>query len=135
MNDCKAALSVSTNDLKIYQHNEQSERQKYKVLVNSLQESHSELLQKTEQLKEINMNLNHSKQKLIELKQQMEQKVKEEQMLDDQLKHLIIQINEGENTIGAMKSNNKTLDILMKQKMKGTIPGILGRLVISFFLY
>lgn len=34
-----------------------------------------------------------------------------------------------------MRSNNKVLDFLMRQKGEGKIPGILGRLVSFFLIY
>lgn len=129
VDECKAAVTVSSNELKICQHSELSERQKYNTWKQSLDDSKNELNEKMTQLKELQSNLPEVKQTSVTYRQQLQDRIKEETELTSQLRKLRSEVEEQKSTMKAMRSNNRTLDALMQQKVKGKIPGILGRLV------
>lgn len=129
VDECKAAVTVSSNELKICQSSELSERQKYNTWKQSLDDSKAELNQKMTQLNELQSNLPELKQSAVTYRQELEDRVKEEKEMSVELRKLRSEVEEQKTAMRAMRSNNKTLDALMQQKIKGKIPGILGRLV------
>lgn len=129
VDECKEAVEVSSKELKICQHSEFSERQKYNTWKQSLEDSKAELNEKMTQLKELQTNLPEVKQTAINYKQQLQDRIKEENEMSVQLRKLRSEVEEQKGSMKAMRSNNRTLDALMEQKLKGKIPGILGRLV------
>ncbi|KAG4074231.1 hypothetical protein HA402_008979 [Bradysia odoriphaga] len=130
VDECKAALTVSSNELKIVQHSETSERQKYNTWKDSLEESKKDLDEKKAQLKELQSNLPEVKQSAVNYRQQLEDRVKEENELTQQLRRLRAEVDEKNSAMRAARSNNKIVDSLMKLKINGTkgFEGVLGRL-------
>ncbi|KAJ6645839.1 Structural maintenance of chromosomes protein 4 [Pseudolycoriella hygida] len=128
VDECKAELTVSSNELKICQHSELCERRKYNSWKQSLEDSKTELDVKKKELKELQSNLSEVKKAAIEYREQLQERHKEENELTVQLRKLRSEVDEQKRNMNAMRSNNKMLDALMQQKIKGRIPGILGRL-------
>lgn len=131
VDECKAALTVSSNELKIVQHSETSERQKYNTWKDSLEDSKKEFDEKKTQLKELQSNLPEVKQSAVNYRQQLEDRVKEENELTQQLLRLRADVDEKTRAMKAAQSNNKIVDALMKLRINGTkgFEGVMGRLV------
>lgn len=132
VDECKAALTVSSNELKICQHSETTERQKYNTWKQGLEESKTEFAEKKGQLKELQSSLPEAKQAAVNYRQQLQDRIKEENELSVQLRKLRSEVDEKNRAMNAMQSNNAILKGLMDQKINGSIPGILGRLVSRF---
>lgn len=131
VDECKAALTVSSNELKICQHSELSERQKYNTWKQTMDESKTELEEKKAQLKELLSSLPEAKASSVNYKQQLQDRIKEENELTVQLRQLRAEVDEKSRAMRTMQSNNKIVDGLLTQKMSGAkgFEGILGRLV------
>lgn len=131
VDECKAALAVSTNELKICQQSELTERQKYNTWKQSLEESKSEFEEKKTQLEELQSSLPEVKQAAANYRQQLQDRTKEENDLTGQLRKLRTEVDEKNRAMSAAKSNDKILNALMSLKVNGAkgFEGILGRLV------
>lgn len=131
VDECKAAVTMSTKELNLVQRSELSERQKYNTWKSSLEESKTEFEEKKAQLKELQSNLPEAKQSAITYRQQLDERVKEENDLTQQLRKLRSEVDEKNNAMRAQQSNNKIVDSLMKLKINGTkgFEGVMGRLV------
>ncbi|XP_055375705.1 structural maintenance of chromosomes protein 4 [Condylostylus longicornis] len=128
VNEAKAALTVLEQELKILKHDETTEKRKYESMKSSFEESKIALDEKTEKVKEY-QNLIPTIRKEIENKTVEVEKLRDEEektRLD--LRNVMSEITEKKNSMQIAKSNNKVLDSLMRQKVEGKIPGILGRL-------
>lgn len=131
VDECKAALAVSTNELKICQQSELSERQKYNTWKQSLTESKTEFEEKKTQLKELQSSLPDIKQTAADYRQQLQDRIKEENELSVQLRKMRSEVDEKNRAMSAAQSNNKIVNALMSLKVSGAkgFEGILGRLV------
>lgn len=131
VDECKAALTVSSNELKICQHSEMSERQKYNTWKQSLEDQKTEFEEKKKQLKELQSSLPEAKQAAVNYREQLQDRTKEENELTGQLRKLRSEVDEKTRAMKTMQSNNKIVDGLMTQKINGVkgFEGILGRLV------
>lgn len=134
VDECKAALTVSSNELKIVQHSETSERQKYNTWKTSLEETTQELDEKKAQLKELQSELPEAKRTLMDYKKQLDQLTTEENELTIQLRKLRAEVDEKNRAMRTQQSNNKIVDSLMKMRINGAkgFEGVLGRLVSLF---
>lgn len=132
VDECKAAHTVSSNELKICQHSEMSERQKYNTWKQSMEDSKTEFEEKKARLKELQSSLPEVKQASVNYRQQLQDRIKEENELSVQLRKLRSEVDEKNRAMSAVQSNNAILKGLMDQKINGNIPGILGRLVSQF---
>uniref|UniRef100_A0A1I8P3Q0 Structural maintenance of chromosomes protein n=1 Tax=Stomoxys calcitrans TaxID=35570 RepID=A0A1I8P3Q0_STOCA len=128
VDEAKADLAMSQSELKILKSGETTEVRKYETLKGSYEESEQSLKEKKQSVGELQGRLPELK-KDIHVKTQALQKLQqEEQELRKQIMAIKSEINEKTVNIQAMRSNNKVLDFLMRQKAEGKIPGILGRL-------
>ncbi|XP_061390983.1 structural maintenance of chromosomes protein 4 [Musca vetustissima] len=128
VDEAKADLAMSQSELKILKSDETAETRKYETLKSSYEDSEQSLGEKKEQVVELQARLPELKKDIHEKTMKLKQLQQEEQQLRQQVMTIKAEINEKVVSMQAMRSNNKVLDFLMRQKAEGKIPGILGRL-------
>ncbi|XP_073826332.1 structural maintenance of chromosomes 4-like protein gluon [Musca autumnalis] len=128
VDEAKADLAMSQSELKILKSDETAETRKYETLKSSYEDSEKSLGEKKEQVVELQSRLPELKKDIHEKTLKLKQLQQEEQQLRQQVMTIKAEINEKVVSMQAMRSNNKVLDFLMRQKAEGKIPGILGRL-------
>uniref|UniRef100_A0A1A9X0Q7 Structural maintenance of chromosomes protein n=1 Tax=Glossina brevipalpis TaxID=37001 RepID=A0A1A9X0Q7_9MUSC len=128
VDEAKADLALSESELKILKHDEVSETRKYESMKTSYEESQKTLNEKKVTMQELEGNLPVIKKEIEEKSNALLQLQQNEQNMRTQLMTIKSEINEKTISMQAVRSNNKVLDFLMRQKNEGKIPGILGRL-------
>ncbi|XP_037817646.1 structural maintenance of chromosomes protein 4 [Lucilia sericata] len=128
VDEAKAELALSESELKILKHDETAEVRKYESMKGSYEESEQSLQEKKAKVEELKERMPQMKQEVLEKTQQLKKLQQEEEQLRTQIMTIKAEINEKTVSMQAMRSNNKVLDFLMRQKAEGKIPGILGRL-------
>ncbi|XP_022233745.2 structural maintenance of chromosomes protein 4 [Drosophila obscura] len=128
VNSAKAALQVHESELKILKQVETTETRKYESLMNSYQQSQQSLEEKVNKVAELKQSIPEMKTEIATKSAEVEKLTKEERNLSTQCTKLRDEINERSRNMQFQRSNDKVLDFLMRQKMEGNIPGILGRL-------
>lgn len=128
VDEAKAELALSEQELKILKHDETQEKRKYESLKTSCEDSQTGLEEKQEKLQELQQKIPEIVQQMTEKTAELQTYRQEEQSLQSRLMSLKSEINEKVSSFQAARSNNKVLDFLMRQKSEGKIPGILGRL-------
>ncbi|XP_055858458.1 structural maintenance of chromosomes protein 4 [Episyrphus balteatus] len=128
VDEAKADLALSEQELKILKHDETQEKRKYESLKTSFDDSQTGLDQKQEKLHELQQTIPELVKQMSEKTIELQTNRKEEEALQARLLSLKAEINEKVSSFQATRSNNRVLDFLMKQKNEGKIPGILGRL-------
>ncbi|XP_017152259.1 structural maintenance of chromosomes protein 4 [Drosophila miranda] len=128
VNSANAALQLHESELKILKQVETTETRKYESLMSSYQQSQQSLEEKTNKMVEIKQSIPEMKTEIATKSAEVEKLNKEERNLSVQCTKLKVEINERSRNMQSQRSNDKVLDFLMRQKMEGKIPGILGRL-------
>ncbi|XP_030379225.1 structural maintenance of chromosomes protein 4 [Scaptodrosophila lebanonensis] len=128
VNAAKAELQVHQSELNMLKQVETIERRKYACFVESYEESERGLEAKQAQLKELSQRMPDIKAEIEKKNAELDKYGKEERVLSAKCAKLREEINERSSNMQMQRSNNKVLDFLMRQKMEGKIPGILGRL-------
>ncbi|KAL9928219.1 structural maintenance of chromosomes 4-like protein gluon isoform 1-T1 [Glossina fuscipes fuscipes] len=128
VDEAKADLALSESELRILKHDEVSETRKYESMKSSYEDSQRSLAEKKANMEEMGQNLPVIKKEIEEKSNALLQLQDDEQNKRTQLMKIKSEINEKTISMQAMRSNNKVLDFLMRQKNEGKIPGILGRL-------
>lgn len=137
VDECQAALTVSSNELKICQHSETSERKKYNTFKQSLDDAKAEFDQKKTQLAELQTDLPQAKEAAANFRKELSDRKNEEKELTAQLRRLRTEVDEKTRAMNAMQSNNKIVNGLLTQKKRGVdgFEGVLGRLVSRCGIY
>ncbi|XP_052852418.1 structural maintenance of chromosomes protein 4 [Drosophila gunungcola] len=128
VNAAKAELQVLESQLKILKQAETTESRKYETLKSSYEQSQKSLEEKVTRVDELNESIPRMKSEIANKTAEVDKMVKEERNLSMQCNKLRTEINERSSVMQAQRSNNKVLNFLMRLKMEGKIPGILGRL-------
>ncbi|KMY90563.1 structural maintenance of chromosomes protein 4 [Drosophila simulans] len=128
VNTAKGELQVFESQLKILKQAETTESRKYETLKSSYEQSQKSLEEKVTRVDELKESIPQMKTEIVSKSAEVDKMVKEERNLSMQCNKLRTEINERSSVMQAQRSNNKVLDFLMRMKMEGKIPGILGRL-------
>ncbi|XP_017134190.1 structural maintenance of chromosomes protein 4 [Drosophila elegans] len=128
VNAAKTELQVLESQLKILKQAETTESRKYATLKSSYEQSQKSLEEKVTRVDELNESIPRMKSEIANKTAEVDKMVKEERNLSMQCNKLRTEINERSSVMQAQRSNNKVLNFLMRLKMEGKIPGILGRL-------
>jgi len=129
VNESKSELSVAESKLKILKYNETTELGKLDNFSKTFEDSSKSVAEKQERLNLLQTNVAKAKIDLSTKQNELKAAGIKEQELQAELRRNRAKLDESSNALQATRSNNKVLDALMKQKMSGNLPGILGRLV------
>lgn len=124
----KADYSEAEKELEIIQKDETTESRKYESLRHSLEETKQQLNEKQNSMLAFQENLPEMKKQLAEKQTELKELSNQETGLIADLRKVRSKLDENRFTMQMAQSNNRVLNVLMKEKQKGTIPGILGRL-------
>lgn len=124
----KADYSEAEKELEIMKKDETSESRKYESLRHSLEEIKKQLEEKQAQLEESQASIPDMKRQLVTKQQEVQKLQKDEAEYDNELRKVRAKLEENRSNMQAAQSNNRVLNALMKERQKGRIPGILGRL-------
>ncbi|KAH8413188.1 hypothetical protein KR009_008686 [Drosophila setifemur] len=124
----KADVQVLESQLKILKQEEISETRKYECLKTSYEQSQKSLEEKLAKVEELKERIPRMTTEIANKSAEVEKLVKEERNLSTQRNKIRQELNERSTNMQAQRSNDKVLDFLMRLKMEGEIPGILGRL-------
>lgn len=125
----RAALQLSESELKICKENETTEQRKYETLKSALDDARGSYEEKTSMMREHETSIPQLQAELTQKRQELDKNKRDEQKLAATIQTQRTDIEEKTRSMQASRSNNKVLDSLMRQKLEGNIPGILGRLV------
>lgn len=124
----KADYSEAEKELEIIQKDETTENRKYESLKNSLEETIRDVEQKKTTLADTKASIPEMKENLSQKQQEVKklQELEAETLAD--YRKIRVTIDENRSNMQMAQSNNRVLNALMKEKQKGNLPGILGRL-------
>lgn len=124
----KADYSEAEKELEITKKDETTEIRKYETLRNSLEETNRDVEEKKKMLAEAQSIIPEMKEEVVQKQQQVKelQKLEAETLAD--MRKVRATLDENRSNMQMAQSNNRVLNSLMKEKQKGNIPGILGRL-------
>ncbi|XP_034666662.1 structural maintenance of chromosomes protein 4 [Drosophila subobscura] len=128
VNSSKAALQVLESELRMLKQVETTETRKYESLMSSYQQSQQSLEEMVGKVGQLKQGIPEMKTEIASKSAEVEKLTKEERNLSTKCTKLRDEINERSRNMQFQQSNNRVLDFLMRQKMEGKIPGILGRL-------
>ena len=124
----KADYSEAEKELEIIQKDETTELRKYESLRHSLEETKRELQEKEKLLNETLASIPVRKNELMQKQEELKESQKKETEFVMELRKIRLKLDENRTEIQMAQSNNRVLNALMKEKQKGNIPGVLGRL-------
>lgn len=125
----KAALQLSESELKICKENETTEMRKYATAKSDMDEALVSFEEKQTKMREHESSIPQLQAELAQKHKELEKNKSDEQKLMATIQSQRVDIEEKSQAMQKFRSNNKVLDALMRQKMEGKIPGVLGRLV------
>ncbi|XP_037957693.1 structural maintenance of chromosomes protein 4 [Teleopsis dalmanni] len=124
----KAEQILLEKELNILKRDETAEANKYSILKTSYDDSLENLKTQKEKFEEIQLKLPEIAQGIKEKEQELVKLNQDEKIKRQQVNALKSQIDEKVTTLRMARSNNKVVDFLIRQKLSGKIPGVLGRL-------
>ncbi len=124
----KAEYTETEKELEIIKKDETIEVRKYESMRYGLEETKNNLAEGQEKMKKIAEEIPQMK-KEVENKQAQKQKLQaEENETVEDLRKVRTKLEENRSNHQAAQSNNRVLNALIKERQKGNIPGVLGRL-------
>ncbi|XP_070505338.1 structural maintenance of chromosomes protein 4 [Chironomus tepperi] len=124
----KADYTEAEKELEIIKKDETTEIRKYESLKNSFEDTKKQLEEKQETVEKLKEEIPQMKQQVVVKQEEVKALQQEEQDVAGDLRKVRMKLDESRMNMQVAQSNNKVLNALMKEKQKGTIPGILGRL-------
>lgn len=124
----KADYTESEKELEIIKKDETTEIRKYESMRHGLEEVKSDLEKYKEKLQSIHEELPAMKKEVGDKQAEKQRLLAEENETTEDLRKVRAKLEENRMNHQIAKSNNRVLNELMKEKQKGNIPGILGRL-------
>lgn len=128
LNTLKAAYTEDEKRLEIVNKDELIESRKYESMKNSIEDNKEDLANKKLAQEAIKQKLPEMKTQLREKQEQVKVLQKDEAEIELELRKHRMKLDEGRSNMQMAQSNNRVLNALMREKQKGTLPGILGRL-------
>lgn len=124
----KADFVEAQKELEIIRKDETTEHRKYESLRQSMEETKQQLAEKQNSLTDIKANLPEMKKELLQKQGELKkvQETEAETLAD--LRKVRMKLDENRSNMQMAQTNNRVLNALMKEKQKGKIPGVLGRL-------
>lgn len=124
----KADYTEAEKELEIIKKDETTEVRKYESLKNSFEDTKKQLEEKQVTMEKLKQEIPEMKQQVVDKQEQIKTLQMEEQEVASDLRKVRAKLDENRTNMQVAQSNNKVLNALMKEKQKGHIPGILGRL-------
>ncbi|XP_031624942.1 uncharacterized protein LOC116341786 [Contarinia nasturtii] len=124
----KSELDVIENELKLAQQTESTEKKKFEVYKSSLEKSKETLETRRTELAEAEKIIPSIKKDIAQCEQEIHVYKTKEKQLQTEVANLRSVIEEKSHMMRQARSNNKVLEHLMRKKIEGEIPGVLGRL-------
>lgn len=128
LDERKADYVEAEKELEIILKDETTESRKYESLRHSFDEVKQQLVEKQNTLTESQVSLPEMKESLMTKQQELKQVQQQEAEVLADLRKIRLKLDENQSNMQMAQSNNRVLNALMKEKQKGKIPGILGRL-------
>lgn len=124
----KADYSEAEKELEVIRKDETTENRKYESLRHSFDEVKGQLDEKRNTLSESQVALPDMKESLVKKQQELKIVQQKEAEIITDLQKIRAKLDENRSNMQMAQSNNRVLNALMKEKQKGKLPGILGRL-------
>lgn len=124
----KAYYSEAEKELEITQKDETTEARKYESLRNSLDDVKTQLGEKQKALTDSQSTIPEMKEQVAQKQQEVKDLQQKETAIAEDLRKTRLKLDDHRSNMQTAQSNNKVLNALMKERQKGNIPGILGRL-------
>lgn len=124
----KADYTEAEKELEIIKKDETTEIRKYESLKNSVEDTKKQLEEKQEFVEKLKEEIPQMKEQVVVKQEEVKKLQQEEQEVTADLRKVRMKLEESRMNMQVAQSNNKVLNALMKEKQKGHIPGILGRL-------
>lgn len=128
LDELKAEYTETEKELEIIKKDETTEIRKYETMRHGLEETKESLEKEKESLKNLTKEIPQMKEQVTQKQQQKQDLEKEEKETQADLNKVRSRLEENRINQQVAQSNNRVLNALMKERQKGTIPGILGRL-------
>lgn len=125
----KSELDVIENELKLVRKNETDEKKKFDLYNESLEESKNTLEARRNEYAEAEKAIPKIRAEIVQCEKEIHEFKEKEAVLQAEVANLRSIIEEKKVLMQQARSNNKVLEHLMRKKLKGEIPGIMGRLV------
>lgn len=126
--NAKSELQIAETELKLTQQNEMTEKRKYETFKTSLEETKTNLEERRTKLNEYEQEIPEIKKEMIEIEETLRVNKKRESELIAEVTNLRAITEEKTTTMNQAKHNSKIVEYLLRKKLSGEIPGILGRL-------
>ncbi|KAK2578285.1 hypothetical protein KPH14_007650 [Odynerus spinipes] len=128
VDEAKATFQIANSELQLYVSVEQKETENLHKIKESLEAITNTLTERTKQLNTFNEKIPLTEKSLDQAQNELKEIKDREVQMTKQLRNLRISYEEKRSAMQASNSRNKILNILMKEKREGRIPGIYGRL-------
>lgn len=127
--NAKSELQIAETELKLTQQNEMTEKRKFETFKTSLEETKNDLEERRNKLQEYEQEIPEIKREIVDTEETLRQNKKKEGELTVEVTNLRSIVEEKTTTMNQARHNSKIVEYLMRKKLSGEIPGILGRLV------
>lgn len=124
----KAEYTETEKELEIIKKDETTEIRKYESMRHGLEDTKAKLDEDKEKQKVITEELPQMRKDVEDKQEARKRLLAEENETTEDLRKVRAKLDENRMNQQVAKSNNAVLNALMKEKQKGNIPGVLGRL-------
>ncbi|XP_012275364.1 structural maintenance of chromosomes protein 4 isoform X2 [Orussus abietinus] len=128
VDDAKAVYEIARSELNLYTSIEKKEKQKLEVLEQDLKDTEGKFESCKQRSTTLSCKIPATEQSLEKAQKDLDNVRKEEASVSAQLKDTRLIVEEKRAAMNASRSRNRVLDVLMREKREGRIPGIFGRL-------
>ncbi|KAG5323636.1 SMC4 protein, partial [Pseudoatta argentina] len=128
VDQAKAAYDIAQSELELYTSVEKVEKEKLENLQESLEKTASTLKERQKQLALFETKVPATERSLKQAQSELNEAKALESEKTAQLQKMRITFEEQRSAMQASRSRNHVLDSLMREKRKGRLPGIFGRL-------
>lgn len=128
LDQVKAQYTETEKELEIIKKDETTEIRKYETMRHGFEETKEKLVEEKELLQNLSQQIPQMKEQVLEKQGQKAALEAEEKETQVDLNKVRSRLEENRVNQQVAQSNNRVLNALMKERQKGTIPGILGRL-------
>ncbi|XP_064456079.1 structural maintenance of chromosomes protein 4-like isoform X2 [Ornithodoros turicata] len=124
----KSKYDIAQAELDLYVSTERRETTRLQEIKDNLDSATSSLNEKSSALSRLEKLVPQQEKQLKQLGQELEQKIGEQNQLEEQLRNDRLKVEGLRSAQQASRSRNRVLDSLLQEKQSGRIPGIINRL-------
>ncbi|XP_053620352.1 structural maintenance of chromosomes protein 4 isoform X2 [Plodia interpunctella] len=128
VDEANKQYKLAESELKIYLSTEQKESEKLEKIKEAYEKAQSDLEDKKALQEELSTTVPLKEKQLQEIQTKLQTLKKEEATVSSEARSLRAQLEESRQAMSANKSRGRVLDALMKEKQRGNLPGVFGRL-------